>query len=247
MAKSRIIPSRALNNGPINSSAISPSEPISGEMNDQKVIIDGTTPYDGGVTNTAEVVVDNDEHKIYTKVTKLPAYFIVEKSDGTIIHFDGSNYEEIKLNDYTIEEIEHNENELKRYALIRSDGTPVGDTIIIPKDEVTYEVRDEFGRFVFEDNAEVSYNCDVTTGAILIVPENVKQGFISLLTIRSMESGETIEIRNESSLPTRIVRNNVYYPGNTYTTKTNGKKIIFARCDGLTVEILIIEETVNAW
>ena len=242
MAKSKIIPSRAIGVGAINGSAISPSEPISGEMNDQKVIVEGSI-YDGGETSTAIVTVDNDEHKIYAQVKKFPAHLRIRQSDGTYILFDGSKCETISINDYTIKEVNHQPNEVKRYQLLQNGNTPVGDDIIIPKEEVSYEVRrNKFTSFTFEDNAEVSYKCTIDTDIELNISQDIVQGFISLLTIDNMEGDKVITVNNYSSLPLRIVKNNVYYSGNTFTTKLTGKKIIFARCDGINVEILIIEE-----
>lgn len=242
MAKSKIIPSRAVSNRNIGGSSISPGETISGKTNDQKVIVEGSI-YDGGETSTAIVTVDNVEHKIYAQVKKFPAHLRIRQSDGTYILFDGSKIETISINDYTIKEVNHQSNEVKRYQLLQNGNTPVGDDIIIPKEEVSYEVReDKFTSFIFEDNTEVSYKCTIDTDIELDVPKDIAQGFISLLTIDNMEDDKVITVNNYSSLPLRIVKNNIYYSGNTFTTRVSGKKIIFARCDGINVEILIIEE-----
>lgn len=276
MAKSRIIPSRTVTNRPIGGSAISPSENISGTMNDQKVIVDGRQ-YDGGESNTAAIYVDNDNHIIYAEVRKTPGTLEFTLPDNTTLEYDGSQgITRIKLDAYSIDELIPQEGELKRYRLLKNGETQVGDTIIIPKDvdlqtalnnevqdrlaveaelrgiiatkenATTYAVEDKsiFDNFVFEDNKEVTCNEAVNTDITLNIRSDVAQGFISLLTIAYMPTLKTITINNQSDYYTlRIVNGIVVQSGNTFVTTTSGKKLIFARCDGVDIEVLIIEET----
>ena len=276
MAKSRIIPSRTVTNRPIGGSAISPSEPISGTMNDQKVIVDGRQ-YDGGESSTAAIYVDNDNHIIYAEVRKTPGTLEFTLPDNTTVEYDGSQgYTRIKLDAYSIDELIPQEGELKRYRLLKNGETQVGDTIIIPKDAdlqkalndevqerlavdtelrgiiatkenaTTYAVEDKsiFDNFIFEDNKEVTCNEAVNTDITLNIRSDVAQGFISLLTIAYMPTLKTITINNQSDYYTlRIVNGIVVQSGNTFVTTTSGKKLIFARCDGVDIEVLIIEET----
>ena len=274
---SKIIPSKSINNGAIinSSSTINPATPISGEMNSTKAVEDSII-YEGGTTETARVVVDNVEEKIFAYVNKLPATFSVELDTGDIIYFDGSEDKAIKLNGYSIEELPATSDTLKRYALYK-DNSQVGDIIEIPKDvdlqteldneiqerlaseedilrlvntkedKTSYELRNDFSTFVFEDNKEVSYNNTIDKDITLTVPENISQGFISMLTIYNMTTSKIITIDNLSSYELRIVNGSEYITGNTYSTSSEGKKIIFARCDGLNIEILIIEEVPAIW
>ena len=275
---SKIIPGKAINNGAIinSSSTINPATPINGEMNSTKAVEDSII-YEGGTTDTARVVVDNVEEKIFTYVTKLPATFSVELETGDILYFDGSEDKAIKLNGYTIEELPATSSTLKRYALYKNDSTQVGDIIEVPKDsdlqaeldneiqerlasesdilrlvntkenKTSYELRNDFSTFVFEDNKEVSYSNTIDKDITLTVPANISQGFISMLTIYNMTVSKTITINNLSSYTLRIVNGSEYITDNTYSTSSEGKKIIFARCDGLNIEILIIEEVPAIW
>ena len=113
-------------------------------------------------------------------------------------------------------------------------------------DSSTAEVRPgEIVNFKFENGAEITYSNSVSSNCILTIPNNISQGFISLLTISNMEANKTISIKKESlSIPydIRIVNDNTRLPGTSYTTGIAGKKIIFARCDGVDIEILVIEE-----
>lgn len=278
MAKSKIIPSRTVTNRPIGGSAISPSENISGTMNDQKVIVDGRQ-YDGGESNTAAIYVDNDNHIIYAEVRKTPGTLEFTLPDNTKVEYDGSQgITRIKLDAYSIDELIPQEDELKRYRLLKN-GEQVGDTIIIPKDAdlqaalnnevaerlavdnelrgiiariiatkedaTTYAVENKsiFDNFVFEDNKEVTCNEAVNTDITLNIRSDVAQGFISLLTITYMPTLKTITINNQSDYTLRIVNGIVVQSDKTFVTTTSGKKLIFARCDGVDIEVLIIEET----
>ena len=274
MAKSKIIPSRAVSNRNIGGSSISPGETISGKTNDQKVIVDGRQ-YDGGDTNTATIRVDNENHIIYADVKKVPGVLQFTLPDGTIVDYDGSipsvdeSIKRIRLDDYSIEEVFAQEGELKRYKLLKN-GEQVGDTIIVPRDadviqaleneiqarinlsavvdqkedKATVEVGDDslFTNFIFENNREVTCNDNINRNITLTIDADVLPGFISMLTITNMSTVKTITINNLSSYTLRVVSGLVVQPSNTYVTTTSGKKIIFARCDGVDVEVLIIEE-----
>lgn len=283
MSKSRILPSRSINNNnsTLNNASIAPVAPISGEMNSTKDIEDSII-YEGGITSTAEVIVDNLEEKIYAIVIKVPHTFSVETETGNVVTFDGSEDKRIKLSGYEIRELTAQPDELRRYALYRSDSTQVGDTIVVPKDAdlqqaLTDEINnridadaslrqellelinnladtkedketyitvaeEEFTTFTFADNTEVSYVLPVDKNISLNVPNTVKQGFISLLTLLDMGINRTITINNHSRFPLRIVSGSTYVTSNEFITSIQGKKVIFARCDGLSLEILIFEE-----
>lgn len=276
---SKIIPGRATQGGIINNSTINPTSPITGEMNSTKSIEESMI-YEGGTTSTAEVIVDNAEAKIYAYVKEVPGTFTVDQADGTVIYFNGSTNQRIKLDAYTIKELTATGTNVKEYGLFKNNDTQVGPNIIIPKDSdlvealnqeiadriavdreiitllagkeniATYELRDEdFTEFVFEDNTEISYSEPITHDVtVKIYPETLYQGFISLLTIDSMQEGRIIYINNQDSrYPLRVVCGTEYSTNNSYITSITGKKIIFARCDGLCVEILIIEETPARW
>jgi len=113
-------------------------------------------------------------------------------------------------------------------------------------DTATREVDDgAMTIFTFEDEAEITYSEPVDNNCTLIIPNSITQGFISLLTISNMPARKVIAVQKESSaIPynIRIVAGNSWMPGTSYMTAIGGKKIIFARCDGVDVEILIIEE-----
>lgn len=96
--------------------------------------------------------------------------------------------------------------------------------------------------FTFNDNCEVTYTESILNNLTLNIPSDISQGFISLLTLTNMNLNLDITINNESSYDTRIVVGTEVIDGNTYQTSLQGKKIIFARCDGHDIEILIIEE-----
>ena len=115
------------------------------------------------------------------------------------------------------------------------------------ENKTSYELRNDFSTFVFEDNKEVSYSNTIDKDITLTVPANISQGFISMLTIYNMTVSKTITINNLSSYTLRIVNGSEYIEDNTYSTSSEGKKIIFARCDGLNIEILIIEEVPAIW
>ena len=283
---SKIIPSRAIrNNSTINSSSVLPPEPMQGEMNDQKVVIDGTPTYDGSTTNTVEVTVDNEERIIYGRVIRLPATFNIEDETGNLIYFDGSEAKFLKINGYSIKELPAEENEVKRYGLFKNDITQVGPAIVVPKDtDLVQALNDEinnriasdaelireftelintkvetkeekpncyvsngFNVFTFEDNTEATFTDTFYDDVNLTIPADVKQGYISMLTLDEMVINKTIRINNLSQFPTRILKGNTYYNSNECITTITGKKILFARCDGLCVEILIIEEIPSVW
>jgi len=114
------------------------------------------------------------------------------------------------------------------------------------EDEANREVRDNFTTFAFVDNTEISYTNTINNNVTLTInPGTLYQGFISLLTFSNMTTGKTITINNQDATryPTRIVTGSQFSTDNSYITSLDGKKIIFARCDGLCLEILIIEET----
>lgn len=274
MAKSKIIPSRAVSNRNIGGSSISPGETISGQTNDQKVIVNGRQ-YDGGDSNTTTIRVDNVNHIIYADVKKVPGKIVFTLPDGTAKEYDGSipsvdeSIVRIRLDGYSIEEVSAQVGELKRYKLLKN-GEQIGDTIIVPRDadviqaleneiqarinlaavvdqkedKATVEVEDEslFTNFIFENNREVTCNDNIDKDITLTLNNDVLPGFISMLTITNMSTVKTITINNLSSYTLRVVSGLVVQSSNTYVTKTSGKKIIFARCDGVDVEVLIIEE-----
>lgn len=122
----------------------------------------------------------------------------------------------------------------------------IRDLSIGKEDATQYEVRTTgvFTTFTFEDNKEVSYPADLElyNDVTLTIPADIKQGFISLLTIPYMIINSNIIVNNKSNFPLRIVNGSEYITENTYSMATSGKKIIFARCDGISIEILVIEE-----
>lgn len=135
---------------------------------------------------------------------------------------------------------------------IPSEATPTklrtlkdGDDYYVA-DASTREVRDAgLTEFVFRDEAEVTYSQAVDNDISLIIPPDIAQGFISLLTIADMEANRTISVAAgdpETPFGIRIVSGGSVMPGTAYVTSVGGKKIIFCRCDGIDIEILIIEE-----
>ena len=110
-------------------------------------------------------------------------------------------------------------------------------------DQSTHRVIDGgVSNFIFKDEAEITYKDTINTNVNLQIPADISQGFISLLTLSNMTQNKTITILSDSPLNTRIVSGTTAIGGNTYVTSLTGKKIIFVRCDGVDVEILIIEE-----
>ena len=280
MAKSKIIPSRAVSNRNIGGTSIAPGDPISGQTNDQKVIVNGRQ-YEGVDNEWARVVVDNENYTISVDlVKKVPGVLSITLPDGEhTVDYDGTQgIQRIRLDAYSIDEVPTQTGELKRYRLLKN-GEQIGSTIIVPRDadviqaleneiqaridadeglstainslrntkedKTSYEVGDAsvLTNFVFENNKEVTCNDDITSDITLTIGSDIEQGFISLLTILNMSTVTSITINNESSYTLRIVNGLVVQSGDTFVTTTSGKKLIFARCDGVDIEVLIIEET----
>ena len=264
MAKSKIIPSRAVSNRNIGGSSIAPGETISGQTNDQKIVVDGRQ-YDGGNTETAKVRVNKENYIIYADVLKTPGKLVITLPDGEHqVEFDGSvkenegNIVRVRLDDYSLRELSAHEGELKRYTLLKN-GEPTGNTIIVPKDtelenevankedKTTYRIGNKsiLNNFVFINNEDVTCNAEIDEDITLTIDDTIEQGFISMLTISSVEANKTITFENLSDYNLRVVYGISVQSGNAFVTRSTGKKIIFAKCDGVDIEILIVEELSN--
>lgn len=121
----------------------------------------------------------------------------------------------------------------------------LADTIDAAKEDkptTSLNTTQALANYVFRDNVETTYTKTANDSVILVIPENVSQGFISLLTLMQVNDNTLFTIDNQSSYSTKIVANNATITGDSYRVISTGKKIIFARCDGVNIEILIIEE-----
>jgi len=106
----------------------------------------------------------------------------------------------------------------------------------------TYDKTHQLATYSFTDNAEATYTVQVGDEVVLVIPATVKQGFISLLTLINVDDNTLFTVDNQSTYGLKIVANNTTVSGSSYRVISAGKKIIFARCDGSDVEILIIED-----
>lgn len=95
-----------------------------------------TVEYKGGITDTADVSIDNKKKEITADVKKLPNDLIVEDRTGDEvkeIRFNGDGERTVVLKDWTLREVEpETGSNVLEYSLIK-DGEETGDRIIAPK------------------------------------------------------------------------------------------------------------------
>jgi len=224
--------------------------------------------YYGATTDTAEVLVDNTNRLISVNVnTNTIQEKLISGVNIKTINSEpllGSGNIDIDVGYAVWGNISGNlsdqadlQNALnnKQDKLDFNSEIPAGGEIVplySIKDADTYytivntEVRaGGLNNFTFEDGKEVTYTATISSNCTLTIPSTINQGFISLLTISNMAANKTIIIQKESQeIPfnIRIVSGTTVLPGDSFVTSIAGKKIIFARCDGADIEILVIEE-----
>lgn len=115
--------------------------------------------------------------------------------------------------------------------------------------ETTQEIYNDtthITNYTFEDNTEYTYQLGITSpydDLTLIIPETIKQGFISVINLNNIVSnGVNIRIQNNSNYTLRILDSYNRVVTSSSVHLTAGRKIIFCRCDGYYAEISIIEE-----
>lgn len=107
--------------------------------------------------------------------------------------------------------------------------------------ETEYKMDDTAGsvEYTFKNNEERTFSSEVSS-LKLTIPEDIQQGFMSCLHFNKLLSGVTVFFDNKSNYNLRLIKQNTNIP--SFTTSNNNPKLFFAACDGINIEILIVEE-----